>query len=116
MKEEYMTKNARTMAIFLVVFLFASAIGCGEKYADRMKRIMDSWLGSDISDVIANWGPPSQVTDIGNGNKIYSWTSSSTSTYFYPATQYSKAHAENYTSEKSRSFWVNSDGKVYKWA
>lgn len=41
-----------------------------------MQRIMSSWVGSDINQVIERWGFPNEEKVI-NGRKIYIWNNSS---------------------------------------
>ena len=38
---------------------------------EKIKQIMDSWLGHDISQVIQKWGPADKTADDEAGGKIY---------------------------------------------
>ena len=40
---------------------------------ETIKKTMNSWMGSHISDVIHQWGPYNQVTEDGRGGRIYIW-------------------------------------------
>ncbi|HNQ78846.1 MAG TPA: hypothetical protein PLQ05_07720 [Acidobacteriota bacterium] len=118
---------AKVVKYSFVVILALSAISCA-----IMNKKMASWEGHDISEVIASWGPPDQVIDIGSGNKIYSW--SQTRSYTSPGTATTNTNVNVYgntaygsstttynppkttTRQATRSFWVNSSGNIYKWA
>jgi hypothetical protein len=86
-----------------------------------INAIMNSWKGSKIDDVIASWGPPSQVIDDSNGGRIMIWTE------FSSPTSRGTAMTKNYGSGSSfvnyipgktnnRTFWVDGNGIIYKWA
>ena len=48
--------------------------GCAAtKTSPSMREVMNSWMGSHISQVIRQWGAHSQVVDDGAGGKIYIW-------------------------------------------
>ena len=34
---------------------------------------VESWKGSDVNKLITSWGPPSNVFEMPNGNKMYTW-------------------------------------------
>ncbi|MGD1075886.1 MAG: hypothetical protein ABR903_07385 [Thermodesulfovibrionales bacterium] len=34
---------------------------------------LDTWLGTDVNDLIASWGPPSDEYTMPNGDKMYTW-------------------------------------------
>ena len=54
----------------LIIFLTLSLLGCAYK---STSQIMNSWMGSHISQVIQSWGPPTQITPDGAGGHIYIW-------------------------------------------
>ena len=109
--------------------LFALALtGCVSHMNDTMK----SWEGKHFSDLIASWGPPSQVLDDGQGGQIYCYQSTgayttpgsamttgnayslgNTATY-YGTTSYNPP--QTYSYQRYRMFWVNSAGYVYRWS
>jgi len=121
------------MAVVKLVLLLACAVflsGCVDN-----DKIMASWEGHDVSDVITSWGPPGQVLDDPPG-KIMTWfsqrnfvspgysqTNSTGSAYIdgntisgqsqsYTTTM--PARVSGYTA--TRTFWVNGQGKIYRWA
>lgn len=97
--------------------------------------IMESWMGHHVNEVIASWGPPSQVLDDPPG-KIMTW--SIQRRYVIPG--YSQTHItgtgypqgntiyvqasggtvimppEEYRYTATRTFWVNGEGIIYRWA
>jgi hypothetical protein len=89
-----------------------------------MNQIMSSWEGQDVNDLIAGWGPPSQVLDDGNGGKIFCYQSSGT--IYMPGTSTTTFSGYNaYTTttpgyavpvNKYRMFWVNPGGTIYRWS
>ena len=40
---------------------------------EKIKQIMDSWLGHDISQVIQKWGPADEIANDESGGKIHIW-------------------------------------------
>src|SRR5205809_754792 len=103
---------ARIKGILVAALLLFALVGC----VARINRVMDSWVGSQASDLMAKWGPPDQTMDDGAGGRILIYTqirsyttpgtattqstSSTTASTVYspPQTQSWKAH---------RMFWVN---------
>ncbi|MGH8462355.1 MAG: hypothetical protein ACRESS_12170 [Stenotrophobium sp.] len=55
------------MKVTKIFFFFAIVLlqGCAS-----INEKMASFMGHDESDLIASWGPPSQVMDDGNGGQI----------------------------------------------
>jgi hypothetical protein len=100
--------------------------------ATRVNDIMNSWMGHNVSEVVANWGPPAQVMEIGGGNRLFVWTAvrewttpgtATTTTNVYGTPGFATAYSTtNYTPPQTsgynatRTFWVNSDGEIYQWA
>ncbi len=54
--------------IFILVFLLAS---CAT--VENYRKILDSWIGHPISELINSWGYPTGDFEIPNGNKVYRW-------------------------------------------
>jgi hypothetical protein len=98
----------------------------------EMNKRMSSWEGHRISDLIADWGPPSQVIENGQEGKIYCYQSSgsiympgTTSTHgnAYTYGNQTTFNASTYTSpgytipiNRYRMFWVNNEGVIFKWS
>jgi hypothetical protein len=55
--------------IFIFSAFFVLSCATSANYEAKLK----TWLGSDINNLIASWGPPSNVYTMPNGNKIYTW-------------------------------------------
>ncbi len=98
-------------------------------------KVMKSWMGHTYDELLASWGPPSEIYKSGSGYVIVyttsvSWTTPGSSTtqmtgsaYSYggwtslsgqATTTYTPATTHQWTSY--RMFWVNSKGKIWKWA
>jgi hypothetical protein len=62
----------------LILLLLLTGCATTEKYDAKVK----TWVGSDINELIASWGPPSSGFDMPNGNKMYTYVKSmGSSTY-----------------------------------
>ena len=104
----------------------------------RVDQAMRSWQDHPISDVISNWGPPSQTIPVGSGDSIFVWR--------LDRTRVHRAECESESSATSgtvrangqvqidpgkvtttcspakrtgyvayRMFYVNNSGVIYKW-
>jgi hypothetical protein len=67
---------------YMVVFLTLLCMGCSSaSYAvrqEKYKQACNTWLNHDINDLVRQWGPPKGVSNMPNGNKVYTWSSSTT--------------------------------------
>ncbi len=102
---------------------------------------MKSWVGHSSNDLIASWGMPQQTLDDGKGGKMFIYTeerhyttpgysfsntSGNLNTIWGGRRSYYSFGGSNtfgvYTPPQttrwtvSRTFWVDKDGKVYRWA
>ena len=122
----------RLCAIVAVLLLLITLTGC----AARMNKVMMSWQGHNFNDLLASWGPPNQVFDDGAGGRVMVWTAtrsyttpgSSTTqttgsatitgdTIWGNATSHTTYNpGQTYQWNTSRTFWINRDGYVYRWA
>ena len=56
-----------------IIFIFLFLVSCsGGLSGQVMNKVMDSWQGSHINEVIAQWGYPNAEQNIA-GKKIYIW-------------------------------------------
>lgn len=120
---------------FVLVLLAASLVGCASP-----SKSLQSWVGHNSNELIASWGPPSEVFADGNGGQVFvyaktrEWTqpgsatttyssntygsiygnSYSGNTYGQAQTVYTPAMVEGYTAY--RMFWIDSSGTIYSWA
>lgn len=53
----------------LVMTLLLSIIGCAT--TEKYEEVLDSWVGSDIQELINSWGYPENSYKAPNGNKVY---------------------------------------------
>lgn len=122
--------RAFLMAIVIAVCL--SGVAC----ASRVNEVMQSWVGHHVSELVGSWGPPQQVIDIGDGSRLFVWTAVRQYTSPGTATTTGTANASVYGNtvygtgqsttvynppqttsyQASRTFWVNSEGVVFRWA
>ena len=82
----------KRLFIVALIFLFS----CTSE-----REAMDSWLGSEKHELIAQFGLPDNSGSDGKGGEVLVYTS----TYFYGANVW----------YKSKAFYLNSNGKVYRW-
>src|SRR2546430_10565022 len=55
----------------LLAIVISVSLGC----ATQVNKVMESWMGHNISEVIGNWGPPQQVVDLGPDSRLFVWSS-----------------------------------------
>ena len=136
-EEVRMIKRYSFLAI-TTAFVILLVTGCITP--GKMNEIMSSWVGDNANNLIASWGPPQQVMPDGSGGQIliylqdrqstspgYSTTTSSASANAWG--NYNYATATGYGTSNtvttppktdrwtvSRSFWVDKDGRIYRWA
>ena len=122
----------KPIPLLATIIALALVTGC----AARINAIMQSWEGNHVSDLIASWGPPTQVVPDGSGGQIliyastraftapgYSTTTITGSTYGSGTYAYGQATGHTtYTPPTTtsytayRMFWVNEQGRIYRWA
>lgn len=120
--------------VLAVLLGFMGLISC--MTPTKVNTIMESWMGSNESDLIAAWGAPQQVMSDGSDGKVFIY--SQQVSYTTPATSYTTGNATGYTYgnttsvygntyttynpshtygyQKQRIFFINSDGRVYRWS
>jgi len=54
--------------IFLLYFLL---LGCATTRG--YEKILQSWIGHDVNELIQSWGPPANVYKLPNGSTMYTW-------------------------------------------
>jgi hypothetical protein len=117
----------RVLAPTVPVLAF-SLVGC----TNQIDKSLESWVGHDVNELIASWGPPSRSFSDGKGGQIFvytetrSWTQPGTSTttasvnsygnsaYGHATTVYQPASVQGYDSY--RMFWIDNAGNIYSWA
>lgn len=55
--------------LLLLTLIVTSGCASTRKY----ERVLDSWAGSDISNLIERWGPPSETYTMPDGRHLYTW-------------------------------------------
>jgi len=116
--------------------LFITIPGC--MTTQKMNEIMASWKGSHFSELVATWGPPDQILDAGQGNRIITWRQMRSCTFpGQSITQYTTSPkvigsnydygytgtghttympTQTYTRTNTRTFWIDPNGIIYHWA
>ena len=118
--------SKRSASTVLLLLCSIVSLGC----AARINKMMATWEGQPVTELVAKWGPPTSVVDDGNGGKILTYTTFVT-TYHEPAksqttgrvdpngnVNVTTTHTPEQTSgyNRQRVFFVNSRGIVYRWS
>jgi hypothetical protein len=101
------------IGVVFTVTIALSLTGCATTAG--YEKILNSWSGGDINNLIASWGPPSSTFDMPNGNKIYTWTRVGNSVgyaTYNPYTNSSTAYAGTYWCKTS---FGTSNGTIINW-
>jgi hypothetical protein len=53
------------------ILSLALMVGCATTAG--YEKVLNSWMGQDISNLIEKWGPPSNVFTMPDGRILYSW-------------------------------------------
>lgn len=116
----------RKISSLAILILLLSACGAVKK---RINASMDAWTGKHYSDLIAAWGPPQQIIDLGEDGKLLVWVydrgdserSVSTTTIedqtLRDQTLRTETTYDDSTGWKAyRMFWANAEGIIYRWS
>jgi len=105
------------MRKIIVLLAFVFMAGC-----QSPEQIAASWEGSNINELIASWGPPTQVIDNGPEGRIMAWRkggsvqmpgTASTSYYGMSShTTYQPGPTIHVSS--AMTFWVRPNGIIYR--
>ncbi len=109
------SSTLRMRVILLALLLFIG--GC----AANINKMMDSWVGTHQSDLIAQWGPPQQTASDGKGGTILIYGSyvnlgqqpGQASVDYFGNMTYTNPQQRGY--QRTRMFYVNPDGYIYLW-
>ena len=114
-----------------IVFLCLGLMGCAS-----INKAMDSWMGHDKNELITSWGAPQQVLSDGNDGQIFiyannvQWTNPGYANTYGNVNLYNNGYStygnlnshttytppQTYGYQKQRMFWIDSYGKIYRWA
>lgn len=111
-----MKSNCRLIAPYLILAILLTW-GC----ASRVNEVMQSWVGKHQSDLIQAWGPPQQTAGDGKGGTILIYSSyvnlgqspGQVTSYSPGYATYTAPQQQGY--QRTRMFYVNSDGYIYNW-
>jgi hypothetical protein len=62
----------RTTRVLLALALSTAVVACAT--TGKFKQQMNSWVGNDINNALAQFGPPSSTYKTPNGNTMYTWS------------------------------------------
>lgn len=98
-----------------------SAVQAERKAAEaRYSRTVESWVGSDINQLISNWGTPSRQYTMPNGTRIFTWQSSTTYTDPISVSPdgdggFEIQGGDAITYRCTTEFFVNKSGVIFDW-
>ena len=113
-REAHMISRVRFHRLAVVTIAVCLG-GC----ATQRENITDAWLMHNVKDLVACWGPPERVLDVGSGNRVFVWSETrtmSTPSYATMAGGVMLDYTAALTVEfrGTRSFWVDSHGEIYR--
>lgn len=95
---------------FSVIFIFfLGMIGCATFNQEKIKKALDSWLGSHKSGLIQSWGPPTRYESDGKGGEILVYEKARTVGMFYYGSYIQRTFID-YT-----DMFCDSNGIIYYW-
>ena len=123
------TKN-HVAAVAMVAVLAACAT------TKNYERILESWVGAHVDDLVHSWGPPDYAFELSSGGKIIEYEA--TRNVFIPGSSFSTpittvsrnpdgsivtsttyvqhhTHAQNFTKSCTTRFNVETDGTIAEW-
>ena len=111
--------------------LFAVIILSGCATTANYEKILNTWVGSPVDNLVMSWGPPQNSYDFSNGGKVieytalrsvmmggYSYTSPQRIYYSGTSTRYVRRQTPRYNIALScqTRFTINSAGIITKWS
>jgi hypothetical protein len=61
--------NLLKYIFFVTLFFFAVSCATTAKY----EKLLDSWMGANVNELIRSWGAPNSSYEMSNGNKILTY-------------------------------------------
>ncbi len=113
MKAAYRTHNIAALGAMILTLCVS---GCTSP-----SKVMQSWVGSHQSDLIASWGPPNRTASDGKGGTILIYeqyvnlgqTPGHATTDYFGNITYTAPQQQGY--QRSRMLWVDENGVIYRW-
>lgn len=93
-----MLKEFKKFRFLLLLIVSFHLIGCGA----TLQKKMQSWVGSDESQLLSSWGAPNSSLEAGDGKKIHTWIT----LWNYNGNVYTCR----------QSFTIDTEGKVERWS
>jgi hypothetical protein len=63
--------------ILTLLYMCCSSVSYSVRQ-EKYKQACNSWLNHDIKELVRQWGPQKYVSNMPNGNKVYTWSFSTT--------------------------------------
>lgn len=102
----------RASWVIIIIVLTTTACATTANY----EKILKSWMGANVNNLIASWGPPSDVYPMPNGSKMYTWLRVGGTTVFANYNQYlNMVTASSVTSWCKTTFTVSPSGIIQGW-
>jgi hypothetical protein len=110
-------KHDYCKSILMTLFVLSSIVITSCATTEGYKKIVQSWVGSDINRLIASWGPPTSTYNMPNGDVVYTWFRQSNESVNTGYNQYTRQIQTNRTSlHCETSFTTDRNGRIYTWS
>jgi hypothetical protein len=106
----------RKLITALMFIALALLTACAARINQTRNQAMASWQGRTYDELLASWGPPSQIVDDGAGGKVVSYVQTRHLTTSRPTIYGLPDATVTRELQRYQMFWVNQDGIIYKWA
>ena len=78
--------------VVILIYLLIGAIGCAT--GKKTDATMQTWMNSNVSELVTSWGPPDSSVQLPDGKSVYTWTSRGS--YTMPTTTNTTASVYGY--------------------
>lgn len=122
--------------IYITILSALLVTGCATTSTENYEKILQTWVGLHVDELVLDWGPPQSSFDLSTGEKIIEYHNVR---YVYiPSTSFPRAHtvyrkhpdgsvttyqtfseheipAQSYTRFCKTRFIINPDGMIKQW-
>jgi hypothetical protein len=108
-----MAKKIKCLTVLIIALTLTQCVS--------PSKLMQSWVGSSKAQLYQSWGPPTRVTEDGQGGEILIYESyvnmgqqpGQVYTNYDGSIGYKSPQQRGYA--RTRMFYVNRDGVIYSW-
>jgi hypothetical protein len=112
MKKKQIARIGAFLFLCLLISLNSTCVFMQAMTADY-EKILRSWVGHDIDELVASWGPPSEKYTFKNGESVFTWRNTSNSV---SRSMNGAFHSETVTTHWCKTtFTTNAEGIIISW-